>query len=55
LIGALPLDPFYVLYVEPDFTILAEKLRRPVTVFEAIEIDRTTYVLARIEASIYGH
>jgi len=55
LLLAQPHDAFYVLFVEPDFDDLAEKLGRPVTVLEEIEIDRTLYVLARIEAIIYGH
>lgn len=55
LIGVQSRDAFYVLFVESEFRSLGEKLRRPLTVLEEIEIDRTVYVLARIEASIYGY
>lgn len=55
LLGVQPRDAFYVLFVEPDFRDLGEKLGRPLTVLDQIEIDRTIYVLARIEESIYGH
>jgi hypothetical protein len=55
LLRQQPRDTFYVLFVEPDFNDLAEKLGRPVSVLEEIEIDRTVYVLARIEAILHGH
>jgi hypothetical protein len=50
LVSAPPRGTFYVLFVEPDFTVMRQKLRRPLTVLEQIEIDRTLYVLGRVEA-----
>jgi 4-amino-4-deoxy-L-arabinose transferase-like glycosyltransferase len=55
LLRAQPREMFHVLFPEPDFNDLGEKLGRPVTVLEEIEIDRTVYVLARIEPFIYGY
>jgi 4-amino-4-deoxy-L-arabinose transferase-like glycosyltransferase len=54
LLGVQPRDVYYVLFVEPDFSHVRGRLGRPLTVLEEIEIDRTVYVLARIEASIDG-
>jgi hypothetical protein len=51
LVSAQPRGAFYILFVEPDFVALGEKLRRPLTVLDQIEIDRAVYVLGRVEAS----